>query len=76
LSNREKPGKVTNSKYNISQNEALKYVSAMQSGSLSLIQGPPGTGKTHTVVGIIDMIMHYKFNKGEKILMCTPSNAA
>lgn len=38
-----------------------------------LIQGPPGTGKTHTITGIISMLI----NSGvSKIHVCAPSNTA
>lgn len=29
----------------------------MPNDELLLIQGPPGTGKTHTIIGIVSMIM-------------------
>ncbi|WEJ93722.1 ATP-dependent RNA helicase [Yamadazyma tenuis] len=41
---------------------------------LSLIQGPPGTGKTVTSATIIYHLKH--LNKGQKVLVCAPSNVA
>ena len=42
-----------------------------------LIQGPPGTGKTHTIIGIISMILSTRMhNPKQKIMVCAPSNAA
>lgn len=38
-----------------------------------LIQGPPGTGKTHTITGIISMLISSGVGK---IHVCAPSNAA
>ena len=38
-----------------------------------MIQGPPGTGKTHTITGIISMLINAGANK---IHVCAPSNAA
>ena len=44
---------------------------------IKLIQGPPGTGKTHTIIGIISMIMTTRMNNPkQKIVVCAPSNAA
>ena len=51
----------------------LKKVSGMPSNDILLVQGPPGTGKTHTITGIVSMIMS---SKNKKILICAPSNAA
>ena len=65
--------KTHTSKFNPSQLEALKEVAHMQSDQLLLIQGPPGTGKTHTITGIISMLLEAGV---EKILVCAPSNAA
>lgn len=39
-----------------------------------LVFGPPGTGKTATIVETISQI--YASNYEDKILVCTPSNAA
>ena len=38
-----------------------------------LIQGPPGTGKTHTITGIISMLIKAGVRK---IHVCAPSNTA
>jgi senataxin len=45
----------------------------MPENDILLIQGPPGTGKTHTITGIISMLMS---SGAKKILICAPSNAA
>jgi len=59
--------------YNPSQTTVLEKVIAMPENDILLIQGPPGTGKTHTITGIISMLM----SAGpKKILICAPSNAA
>jgi len=45
----------------------------MPHDDILLIQGPPGTGKTHTITGIISMLI----NSGvRKIHVCAPSNTA
>lgn len=63
--------------FNESQHNALKYVAWMNKSGLSLIQGPPGTGKTHTIQGLISMaVACHKGDPNEKVLVCTPSNAA
>lgn len=56
---------------NISQLNAVKTVLRRP---LSLIQGPPGTGKTVTSATIIYHLN--ALNKGQKILVCAPSNIA
>lgn len=43
--------------YNKSQARVLEQVIEMPKDEVALIQGPPGTGKTHTIIGIISMIM-------------------
>ena len=45
----------------------------MPQNEILLIQGPPGTGKTHTITGIISMLLTAGTNK---IHVCAPSNAA
>ena len=45
----------------------------MPEHDIMLIQGPPGTGKTHTITGIISMLLSSGVNK---IHVCAPSNAA
>jgi senataxin len=59
--------------FNQSQLEALHKVSDMHTKDLLLIQGPPGTGKTHTIHGIVSMLIS---SQPKKILVCTPSNSA
>jgi len=46
----------------------------MKKNEILLIQGPPGTGKTHTILGLISMLL--KNDHHSKILICAPSNAA
>jgi hypothetical protein len=59
--------------FNPSQAEVLQKVVEMPENDILLIQGPPGTGKTHTVTGIISMLIS---SGVKKILICAPSNAA
>ena len=59
--------------YNSSQIQVLEKVSEMPESDILLIQGPPGTGKTHTITGIISMLIGAGANK---IHVCAPSNAA
>jgi DNA polymerase alpha-associated DNA helicase A len=53
---------------NPSQKEAVDFV--LRANHLSLIHGPPGTGKTHVCVEIINQLV----KRGEKVLVCGPSN--
>ncbi len=53
---------------NDSQKEAIRFCVA--SRDVGLIHGPPGTGKTTTVAELIRQLA----KKGEKILVCGPSN--
>ena len=39
----------------------------------TVLQGPPGTGKTSTIVALINLLL---FRAKQRILVCTPSNAA
>lgn len=59
--------------YNPSQLIVLDKVIEMPESDILLIQGPPGTGKTHTITGIISMLLS---SDVKKILVCAPSNAA
>ena len=59
--------------YNSSQLQVLSKVAEMSLNDILLIQGPPGTGKTHTITGIISMLLGAGANK---IHVCAPSNAA
>ena len=63
--------------FNTSQSEVLEKIIEMPRDDVMLIQGPPGTGKTHTIIGIISMLMSARSggNK-QKIMVCAPSNAA
>ena len=58
---------------NPSQRFALKGVASMSEPDFQLIQGPPGTGKTHTIVGLLSMLVHCGVNR---VLVCAPSNTA
>ena len=59
--------------FNKSQTEILNKVADMPANEILLIQGPPGTGKTHTIAGIVSMVI----NAGaSKVHVCAPSNAA
>lgn len=55
---------------NSSQQEAIRF--ALGSRDVAIIHGPPGTGKTTTVVELIRQAVR----RGEKILVCAPSNLA
>jgi Cdc6-like AAA superfamily ATPase len=59
--------------YNPSQLFVLDKVVEMQESDIMLIQGPPGTGKTHTITGIISMLLSCDV---KRIMVCAPSNAA
>lgn len=59
--------------FNKSQYEVLKRVAHLPENEALLIQGPPGTGKTHTITGIISMLIGAG---ARKIMICAPSNAA
>lgn len=64
-------------KYNTSQSEVLEKIVEMPKDNVMLIQGPPGTGKTHTIIGILSMIMcSRRAHSKQKIMVCAPSNAA
>ena len=55
---------------NPSQREAI--VRMLQDERLLVVHGPPGTGKTRTLTeGILQLV-----KRGEKVLVCAPSNAA
>ena len=45
----------------------------MPESDILLIYGPPGTGKTHTITGIISMLLSCDIRR---IMVCAPSNAA
>jgi hypothetical protein len=53
------------------QQNAIKRALRMSEG-LQLLQGPPGTGKTTTVVKLLRILQQ----RGERVLMCAPSNKA
>lgn len=55
---------------NPSQVEAVKLALAAQ--DVAILHGPPGTGKTTTVVEVIRQAVR----RGEKVLVCAPSNTA
>lgn len=55
---------------NDSQREAVCF--ALAAKDLAIIHGPPGTGKTTTVVELVRQAVR----RGEKALVCAPSNLA
>ena len=59
--------------FNKSQYDVLKRVISAQQDSITLVQGPPGTGKTHTIIGMVSMLMDAGV---KRIHLCTPSNKA
>lgn len=59
--------------FNPSQLIVLDKVIDMLENDILLIQGPPGTGKTHTITGIISMLLD---SGAKKLMVCAPSNAA
>ena len=60
--------------FNEPQKNAIFKANSMKNNDILLIQGPPGTGKTHTILGLISLLL--KNNNRTKILVCAPSNAA
>ncbi|KAI5963242.1 uncharacterized protein KGF55_003034 [Candida pseudojiufengensis] len=57
-----------NSGLNQSQKDAINF--SINQSNFSIIFGPPGTGKTMTIIELIQQLT----KKGEKILVCGPSN--
>src|SRR5206468_9369199 len=55
---------------NDSQREAVRL--ALAAKDVVVVHGPPGTGKTTTVVEIVRQAVR----RGEKVLVCAPSNLA
>ena len=67
---------LTNSEiFNEPQKNVIFKAHTMKNKDILLIQGPPGTGKTHTIIGLISLLL-LKNDKNSKILVCAPSNAA
>ena len=60
--------------FNEPQKNAIYKANYMKNNDILLIQGPPGTGKTHTIIGLISLLL--KNDSKNKILICAPSNAA
>lgn len=58
-----------NTELNESQKQAIDF--AINQSPITIIHGPPGTGKTYT---LIELIKQLTFNKGERVLVCGPSN--
>jgi superfamily I DNA and/or RNA helicase len=58
------------SSLNESQREAVRF--ALAAKDLAIVHGPPGTGKTTTVVELIRQAVR----RGDKVLVCAPSNLA
>lgn len=54
---------------NESQQRAISF--ALDQSPVTIIHGPPGTGKTYTLV---ELIKQLTFNRGERVLVCGPSN--
>jgi senataxin len=56
-------------KYNLSQLQAIETICrrcGASQPSLSLLQGPPGTGKTHTILGILAILLSSIQTSGKK----------
>ena len=64
---------LTSNLFNDPQKNAIIQANNMKKNEILLIQGPPGTGKTHTILGLISMLLK---TPHAKILVCAPSNAA
>lgn len=60
----------TNLSLNESQNEAVQF--ALSAKDLAVIHGPPGTGKTTTLAELVRRLVA----RGERVLVCAPSNLA
>src|SRR4029077_12206260 len=55
---------------NESQREAVRF--ALAARDVAVVHGPPGTGKTTAVVELIRQAVR----RGERVLVCAPSNLA
>lgn len=56
----------------LNESQNLAVGAALASEDVSIIHGPPGTGKTTTLTEITKALV----KKGERVLLCCPSNAA
>src|SRR5207237_1884234 len=59
-----------NETLNESQREAVRF--ALSASDAAAVHGPPGTGKTTTLVELIRQAVR----RGDKVLVCAPSNLA
>ncbi|KAK6201458.1 P-loop containing nucleoside triphosphate hydrolase protein [Scheffersomyces amazonensis] len=58
-----------NPSLNDSQKSAVQF--AVNESPITIVHGPPGTGKTSVILEIIKQLT---FKKGERVLVCGPSN--
>lgn len=61
-------------RFGLNEPQAAAVVGAMRVPGFSLVQGPPGTGKTKTIRALVTAFLARR--RGERLLLCAPSNAA